>query len=744
LQWIGADTSFNTVVVVSDSGGLYVSTDGGASFASQLPKLLGVDKSGVAEVRATADSAAFWALGYGKRVWFSRDGGASYGYADVPEVVHALLPSPTSGKEALLETYSDACFNRSAPGVCKVSLWLTTDMLATAPARIATDVQQYDWGVGARIYYSGWETDDASLPTYLRNRTQIALRFTTERAAPFRATTIQQRCAGFVQSANALWIAVTDPERPLALALMFSGRGGTDPLERLVFPTELDEGRYTIVSVDSTALFVNVQHDQYEWGNLYVAPSNVSAGQHVFSLAIARAVRYLDGTVEFARFHGMPGTFIVNVLEDDGIGTRGREPLKLTYATYDNGGRWHSLAPPAGVASPCVGVYCRLHLHGIRKKRLHRDRWAPTDFGPLHTKPNTVGMALATGNVGDGLSDTDVGVFFSRDGGHQWAQVANGSYTYDFADHGALLAAAVNNEDTQLVKWSWNEGLSWTTCRALQNASQALRVRDIVADPASIGERAMLHGVDVATQRGVIVHFDFSSLHERACDAADYELWSPPGADGDAAAAPACYLGVTRAYKRRVRDHECYNKEVLESVPTEKVCACAREDYGCDVCFFQRKGRNNSDTCESDSDCAAQLWGESADVRLGRAAPADCDGTYNRTSGYVLVPGTRCSMSGAGAVNLLAEQVACPPSAKGGYVALVVIVVLAAVALVAGGAWWWRRKTGGWSLEYGRLSSADEVESRPTVVTARVAVDIDVDAPEPQMSKAPEEFNPRA
>lgn len=725
---------------MTDSGGFYVSDDGGSTFTSRLSQLNGIEKSGVAEVRSTAQGGAFWIMGHGKRVWFSLDAGKTFGFADVSEVVHTILPAPLNGKEALLETYSDACFGNVAPYVCKVSLWITTDMLSSAPVRIVTDVQQYDWGAGSRIYFSGWESEDSAVPTYLRNRSQIALRFTTERAAPFRFTTLQPRCAGFVQSARALWVAVSDPNRPLALALMFAGNDGFDPLERLVFPTELDEGRYTIVSVDSTALFVNVQHDQYEWGNLYVAPSNVSAGKHVFSLAIARAVRYLDGTVEFARFHGMAGTFIVNVLEDDGIGAHGREPNKLTYVTYDNGGQWHSLAPPAGVTSPCVGVYCRLHLHGIRKKRLHRDRWAPTDFGPLHTKPNTVGMAMATGNVGDGLSDTDVGVFFSRDGGHEWMQVADGSHTYDFADHGAILAAAINNAETQLFKWSWNEGLTWTTCRALRNESQTVLVRDIVADPASVGERVMLHGVDPATQRGVIVYFDFSSLHERACDDNDYELWSPGSADGGT----GCYLGVTSAYKRRVRDHECYNKEVLASVATEKVCPCSREDYGCDVCFFQRKGRNNSDTCESDSDCGTQLYGESANVILGKAPPEDCDGTYNRTVGYLLVAGTRCTLEGG--VNLLPEQVACPPSSKGGFIALIVIVVLIAIALVVGFAWWWRRKTGGWSLEYGRLASGDEVESRAahSVVASRIAETIDVDAPEPQMSKAPEEFNPRA
>jgi hypothetical protein len=741
LQWIGDDNSFNLVVIVTDSGGLFVSRDGGATFANHLSRLVGVETSGIAEVRSTAEGASFWALGYGSRVWSSMDGGQTYQFADVPEVVHSLLPSPTDPHAALLETYSPACFSRNVTGACKVSLWLTTDMLKSAPSRIVSDIQQYDWGVGSRIYFSGWETDDASLPTYQRNRSQLALRYTTtSNAPPFRITTLQQRCAGFVQSGNAMWVAVFDPDRPIALSLMYAGSGGFDPLERLVFPTELDEGRYTIVSVDNTALFVNVQHQQYEWGNLYVAPSNVSVGKHVFSLAIARAVRYLDGTVEFARFHGMRGTFIVNVLEDDDIGKFGRKPNKLSLITYDNGGAWHSLAPPAGVSSPCIGVYCRLHVHGIRKKRLHRDRWAPTDFGPLHTKPNTVGIAMATGNVGDGLSDTDVGVYFTRDGGHEWLQVANGSYTYDFADHGALLAAAVNNEDTQLVKWSWNEGLTWTTCSALQNATQQLIVRNIVADPASIGERMMLHGVDSVTKRGVVVHFDFTSLHERSCGADDYEMWSPRAADGGDT---PCLLGVTSAYKRRIRDRECYNAEVLEAVASEAVCPCTMEDYGCDVCFFRHKGRNNSDTCESDGDCAAQLWGDKADVKLGIKAPEDCDKTYNQTTGYVLVPGTRCSLTGKG-VNLLPAQRECPPRGGGGYIALAVIAVLLVVGGMVGGAFWWRRKTGGWSLEYGRLSSGDDGESRHTVVNARIADTIDVDAPEPQMSKAPEDFNPRA
>ena len=51
---------------------------------------------------------------------------------------------------------------------------------------------------------------------------------------------------------------------------------GQSPLEHLEFPTMLDEARYTICHVEPTAMFINVQHNDLGWGNLYVTSGNAT------------------------------------------------------------------------------------------------------------------------------------------------------------------------------------------------------------------------------------------------------------------------------------------------------------------------------------------------------------------------------------------------------------------------------------------------------------------------------------
>ncbi len=70
---------------------------------------------------------------------------------------------------------------------------------------------------------------------------------------------------------------------------------------------------------------------------------------------------------------------------------------------------------------------------------------------------------MATGSVG-GQLEFNVGLintYFSRDGGHEWYEVAKGSHIYEFGDHGAIVVMANDEKETSSVSYSWNEGLSW-------------------------------------------------------------------------------------------------------------------------------------------------------------------------------------------------------------------------------------------------------------------------------------------
>ena len=147
-------------------------------------------------------------------------------------------------------------------------------------------------------------------------------------------------------------------------------------------------------------------------------------------------------------------------------------PVIRTVISFDRGGSWEYLAPPKtdslGKPVPCNkdshpgaaqaggGVasasHCSLMLHGV------------TDvFGPFYSTPTAVGLLMATGVVGSQLlfNEGEINTYFSRDGGHEWAEVAKGSHIYEFGDHGALIVMANDMHETSSVSYSWNEGASW-------------------------------------------------------------------------------------------------------------------------------------------------------------------------------------------------------------------------------------------------------------------------------------------
>ena len=69
-----------------------------------------------------------------------------------------------------------------------------------------------------------------------------------------------------------------------------------------------------------------------------------------------------------------------------------------TVITFDKGGVWGYLRPPkvdaAGNALKCTADDCSLHLHGVT------DTW-----GPFYSSANSLGLIMATGNVGSSLSN---------------------------------------------------------------------------------------------------------------------------------------------------------------------------------------------------------------------------------------------------------------------------------------------------------------------------------------------------
>ncbi len=90
--------------------------------------------------------------------------------------------------------------------------------------------------------------------------------------------------------------------------------------------------------------------------------------------------------------------------------------------THDKGNTWSTLQAPEFDVNKkplhCNGE-CSLHLRGFTDKFSN----------PIYSSESSVGIIVGVGNTGLYLSQkvADVGTYLSRDGGHSWMHIHEGS-----------------------------------------------------------------------------------------------------------------------------------------------------------------------------------------------------------------------------------------------------------------------------------------------------------------------------
>jgi len=171
---------------------------------------------------------------------------------------------------------------------------------------------------------------------------------------------------------------------------------------------------------------------------------------------------------------------------------------------------------------------------------------------------------MAVGNTGNGLELSSgvgkKGTYLSRDGGLTWAEVAKIPLIYEFGDHGGLLVAAPNIQSTTQVRYSWNEGKTWTK---LKISDQPVLIENIIIEPKSTSQQFVIYGeYDTSglldeenpdndySKGNVMITLDFANLQAERCkgvdnagkEGSDYELWSPHD-DGRHGSNKECFLG---------------------------------------------------------------------------------------------------------------------------------------------------------------------------------------------------------
>ena len=279
-------------------------------------------------------------------------------------------------------------------------------------------------------------------------------------------------------------------------------------------------------------------------------------------------------------------------------------------------------------------------------------------FAPPYSQESAVGLVMAVGNHGqylDGRKGAPVNTYLSRDGGYKWSQIAEIPLIYEFGDHGAILVAAPNTQSTTQIRYSWNEGKTWTK---LKVSNDPIYIDNIIIEPKSTSQQFIIYGsYDNSTegnknggesseggrQRGddIMITLDFSGLHEPKCtgvdnpgtEKSDFELWSPHDDDRHSGHPNKCYLGQQVTYVRRKQDSECFNGEDFERQVMRVPCLCTERDYECDVNFVQ----------DADGKCAA-IKEKIQDSQIVHVDAEDCaeTGFHYTTTGYRKIPGNKC------------------------------------------------------------------------------------------------------
>jgi hypothetical protein len=260
-----------------------------------------------------------------------------------------------------------------------------------------------------------------------------------------------------------------------------------------------------------------------EWGNLLKSNSNGT----YYGLSLERVNRNTDGYVDYEKMIGIDGVILTNVVANaEEAAHTGRKKLQ-TRISHNDGGSWQRINPPAkdshGSPYECQGTKCSLHIHGYTER---------ADPRATFSSPSVVGLMLAVGSVGEELAPyKDSDTFLTRNAGFTWEEVHKDAHMWEFGDSGSILVIVNDEEPTDHVQFTTDEGLHWRE----YNFGFKMRVTSLTTVPADNSRKFMLIGYKPRSpDTSVVVHLDFSSLTKKQCklnledpNHDDFELWSP-------------------------------------------------------------------------------------------------------------------------------------------------------------------------------------------------------------------------
>lgn len=271
----------------------------------------------------------------------------------------------------------------------------------------------------------------------------------------------------------------------------------------------IENRAYTVLesSTDSVFLHVTMNNaDRKEWGSIFKSNSNGT----YYGLSVEHVNRNAAGYVDFEKMLGIDGIAVINVVSNPTeANISGRKKIQ-TRITHNDGGTWKPMNPPAkdslGTEYDCRSTACSLQIHGYTERR---------DPRATYSSPSAVGLMLAVGNVGEELAAyTESDIFLTRDGGFTWEEVHKDAHMWEFGDSGSIIVLVNDEQATDHVVYSLDEGLSWNE----YVFEDTFRVRTIQTVPQDTSRRFMLVGERASEpMKSVLVHLDFSAITQQKC-----------------------------------------------------------------------------------------------------------------------------------------------------------------------------------------------------------------------------------
>ncbi|XP_018589458.2 sortilin-like [Scleropages formosus] len=579
------------------------------------------------------------------RIFHSVDFGNSFSHSDLPfQPLAQMAYNPQDANVLLVISVEN-------------DLWISEDFAANW-RKIHERVCQAKWGSGNTVFFT------ANVNGSCSDRGRLELKKTTDYGRTIK--TIGTRIFSFGLGGRFIFASIMTAEGTTRVIHVSVDQGDMWNMAQL--PAVGHEQFYSILAANDDMVFMHVDEPgDTGFGTIYVSDDRGT----VYSKSLERHLyTTTGGYTDFTNVTSLRGVYMTSVLAEDNS--------VQTVVTFDQGGEWRPLQKPWN--SQCDSTaknkdVCSLHIHASYSMAMKLN----VPMLPL-TEPNAVGLILAHGSVGDGISVMSPDVYVSDDGGYSWLRALEGPHHYAILDSGGLLVAVEQtlSQPIHQIKFSTDEGQCWHVYNFTRDP---IYFTGLASEPGARSMNLSIWGYreSLLNQYWVSITIDFSRIFSRDCDEKDYVQWL---AHSDDLSSPdnGCMLGYKEEFLRLRKDSVCLNGRdyVIDKQPTP--CLCTLDDFLCDFGYYRQE---NSSECMEQQD----LKGHILEFCLhGRKEQL-------QTTGYRKIPGDKCEsgivperkvidLSTKCVSNLLEPEPLASSSSSATIVVAVVLVLL--VSAVAG------------------------------------------------------------